>query len=42
MDLSKQKIKKIYLKVLGWETNPPITISEKTKLWSDVKDKLYI
>ena len=34
--------KKLYLKVLSWETNPPITISEKTKLWSDVKDKLYI
>ena len=34
--------KKLYLKVLGWETNPPITMSEKTKLWIDVKDKLYI
>ena len=38
----KTKDKKIIFKSFRLETNPPITISEKTKLWSDVKDKLYI
>ena len=38
--LSKDK-RYLYLKILGWSSEPAITHYDKSKLWDDVKSKIY-